>query len=100
MAPYGRVVLCGSISAYDTAELPPGPANLRLATPNRLSLRGFIFFDHMERVMEGQEALMQWIASGDLVVAEDIQEGLENAPKTLMRLFEGKNLGKQLLKIR
>jgi hypothetical protein len=30
---------------------------------------------------------------------EDIQEGFTNAPKTLLRLFEGKNFGKQLLKI-
>ncbi len=30
---------------------------------------------------------------------EAIQEGLENAPATLLRLFEGKNRGKQLLKI-
>ena len=100
MAPYGRVVLCGSISAYDTSELPPGPATLRYATPKRLTLRGFIFFDHVERMLEGQQALMQWAASGELVIAEDIQEGLENAPTALMRLFEGKNLGKQLLKLR
>ena len=25
--------------------------------------------------------------------------GLENAPKTLLRLFEGRNLGKQILEI-
>jgi len=30
---------------------------------------------------------------------EDIQEGIENAPDTLVRLFTGQNFGKQLLKI-
>ena len=99
MAPYGRVVLCGSVSAYDTAELPPGPANLRFATPNRITLRGFIFYDHMERALEGQQALMEWTASGELIVAESIQEGLENAPAALSGLFEGQNIGKQLLKL-
>ena len=29
----------------------------------------------------------------------DVQEGLENAPRTLRRLFAGENQGKQLLKI-
>ena len=43
--------------------------------------------------------LSGWCASGDLVVEEDIQEGFENTPKTFLRLFEGKNLGKQLIKI-
>jgi NADPH-dependent curcumin reductase CurA len=29
----------------------------------------------------------------------DVQRGLENAPATLKRLFEGRNEGKQLLRI-
>ena len=29
----------------------------------------------------------------------DVQEGLENAPRTLMRLFTGENFGKQLVKL-
>jgi len=29
----------------------------------------------------------------------DVQEGLENAPATLARLFKGENRGKQLLRI-
>ena len=29
----------------------------------------------------------------------DLQEGFENVPQTLIRLFTGQNLGKQLLKI-
>lgn len=99
MALFGQVVLCGSISAYDKAQIPPGPANLRWAPPKRLTLRGFIFFDHLERMMEGQQALMRWAAAGELVMAEDVQQGLENAPATLMRLFEGRNLGKQVLKV-
>ena len=40
-----------------------------------------------------------WIASGTLTFQEDVQEGFENAPRTFLRLFEGKNVGKQLLKI-
>ena len=43
--------------------------------------------------------LSGWIASGELKHGEDIQEGIENTPKTFLRLFEGKNVGKQLLKI-
>jgi NADPH-dependent curcumin reductase CurA len=42
---------------------------------------------------------MGWIQSGELVYKEDLQEGFENIPDTLNRLFTGKNLGKQILKI-
>ena len=43
--------------------------------------------------------LGNWIQGGQLKHAEDVQEGFDNAPATFLRLFEGKNLGKQLLKI-
>ena len=36
---------------------------------------------------------------GKLIYREDIAEGLENAPSTLLRIFSGKNRGKQLLKL-
>ena len=43
--------------------------------------------------------LSGWIASGEPKHGQDIQEGIENTPKTFLRLFEGKNVGKQLFKI-
>ena len=100
MAPHGRVALCGSVSGYNEAEPPPGPPNLAWATSKSLTLRGSMFYEYMDRVMEGVDALAQWVAAGEIAIAEDVQEGLENAPKTMRRLFEGKNLGKQILKIR
>jgi NADPH-dependent curcumin reductase len=39
------------------------------------------------------------VADGRIRVAEDIVAGFEHAPATLRRLFEGGNLGKQLLKV-
>ena len=49
--------------------------------------------------MEAIEELMAWVAAGDLIYQVDVQEGFENIPATLQRLYTGKNLGKQLLKI-
>jgi NADPH-dependent curcumin reductase CurA len=43
--------------------------------------------------------LLGWIAAGDLKYQIDMQEGFDNIPDTLQRLFTGQNLGKQLLKI-
>ena len=58
-----------------------------------------MYFDHIDTIAKGIEDLAQWIGEEQITVVEDIQSGLENAPKTLRRLFEGKNLGKQILKI-
>ena len=99
MANFGRVVLCGGISAYNEEELPPGPANYMQIVIRRLTVKGFILIDHFAQAGEAIGALLGWIGSGELVHAEDIQEGFENTPKTFFRLFEGQNLGKQLLKI-
>ncbi len=99
MAQNGRIVLCGGISSYNEAELPPGPKNYMQLVIRRCSMEGFIVIDYMARAGEAIADLMAWIDKGQLKHAEDIQEGIENTPKTFLRLFEGKNQGKQLLKI-
>jgi hypothetical protein len=43
--------------------------------------------------------LSGWLRDGKLKDRVDVVEGFENAPAALGRLFEGKNLGKQLVKI-
>ena len=99
LAQRARVVLCGGISAYNEATPPPGPRNIMNLVITRSRMEGFIVIDYLPRFAEGAGQLGKWVVEGKLAHAEDIQHGLENAPKTFLRLFEGKNLGKQLLKV-
>jgi len=94
-----RIVLCGAISRYNDAVPPPGPSNYFNLTPKRARMEGFIILDYGPRFPEAIEALGRWQREGRLVQKEDVAVGLENAPRTLMRLFTGENFGKQLLKI-
>jgi NADPH-dependent curcumin reductase CurA len=94
-----RIVLCGAISRYNDAVPPPGPANYFNLVPRRARMEGFIILDYAPRYPEAYEALGRWQREGKLVQKEDVAHGLENAPRTLMRLFTGENFGKQLLKI-
>ena len=94
-----RVVLCGGIASYNATEPQPGPSNLLNLILMRARMEGFIVLDYVDRFAEGAEALAGWLRSGELVHSEDVQEGFENIPATLNRLFTGRNLGKQLLKI-
>ncbi len=96
---HARVVLCGGISSYNATEPQPGPKNLLNLIIMRARMEGFIVIDYMDRNHIAVPELLGWIQSGDLVCREDIQEGFENIPDTLTRLFTGKNIGKQLLKI-
>ena len=99
MAQFGRIVLCGGISSYNEETLPPGPRNYMQIVVRRLTVRGFILIDHLKDAASAITEMSGWLAEGRMAHAEDIQEGFENTPKTFLRLFEGKNLGKQLLKV-
>jgi NADPH-dependent curcumin reductase len=95
----GRVVLCGAIADYNRSELGPGPRNYLNLLLQRGRMEGFIILDFLERAGEAVAELSQWVEAGEIKVQVDIQEGLENAPRTLRRLFTGANRGKQLLRI-
>jgi NADPH-dependent curcumin reductase CurA len=95
-----RIVLCGAVSRYnDATPGGPGPSNYFNLTLRRGRMEGFIILDFAARFPEATDALTGWLGLGLLNQKEDVAVGLENAPKTLARLFTGENFGKQLLKI-
>ena len=95
----GRVVLFGAISQYNATEPPPGPAHYLSLLVNRGRMQGFIVFDYQKRYAEGVEKLGGWLAEGKLRYREEIVDGLENAPRALLRLFDGNKNGKLLVRI-
>ncbi|MEM8560799.1 MAG: NADP-dependent oxidoreductase [Pseudomonadota bacterium] len=99
MADFGRIVLCGAISGYNDTAPAPGPNNLMILVTRRIRMQGFIVLDFLTRAEEAYAQLAQWVSAGELVWRDDIQEGFENIPATLQRLFDGRNSGKQLLKL-
>ena len=94
-----RIVICGAISRYETDNPPPGPSNYFQLVHKRATMQGILSPDYKDRFPEAQAQIQKWLESGEFNYFEDIQEGFENAPATFMRLFSGKNIGKQLLKI-
>ena len=99
IAEKGRIVLCGQIAGFNEATPTPGPNNLLLLITRRVRMEGFIMMDYIDRIDEAMNDLVNWVMAGEISYREDIQEGFENIPETLNRLFEGKNIGKQLLKL-
>jgi NADPH-dependent curcumin reductase len=94
-----RVVLCGGIAQYNATEPAPGPKNYLNLVVQRGRMEGFIILDYLPRAGEAVGALAGWVQSGKLRYKVDVQHGLENAPATLRRLFDGRNDGKQLLRV-
>ena len=98
MRTFGRIALCGLISQYNDRELRPGP-NIVPALVNRLTIRGFIISDHFDRIPDFLRDMGQWVREGKVRYTETVVDGIENAPKAFMDLFEGENLGKMLVKL-
>jgi len=94
-----RVAICGQIALANDTEQAMGPRNLRHFLVKRATLRGLLVSDWQDRYGEGLERLARWIRSFELRYREDIVEGIENAPSAFAGLMEGKNFGKQLVRI-
>ena len=99
MKTFGRIVLCGMISQYNSSSPYPGPSNLMLAITNRLKLQGFIVRDHYNTINEFHAVMSKWVGEGKIKWKETVSEGIENAPKAFLGLFKGENFGKMLVKI-
>jgi NADPH-dependent curcumin reductase CurA len=96
--PFARIPLCGLISQYNATELPPGP-NMGPVLVNRVTIRGFIVSDHVDRLPAFLADCGRWVREGRLKFREDVVEGLDNAPRAFIGLLQGKNLGKMLVKV-
>ncbi len=94
-----RVVICGAISQYNNKEAVKGPANYLSLLVNRARMEGFVVMDHAANFAAAGQEMAGWMAQGKLKSKEDIVEGLETFPETLMKLFNGENFGKLVLKV-
>jgi NADPH-dependent curcumin reductase len=96
-----RIVLCGAISQYNDfgTKQPTGPRNYFNLILHGARMEGFLVFHFAARYPEAIAEMSKWYAEGKLKNQIDLQQGLENAPKTIIRLFTGANFGKQLLKL-
>jgi NADPH-dependent curcumin reductase CurA len=100
MNTFGRIPVCGLISAYNATEAPPGPKNLRAVLTQRLRMQGLIVFDWQARIPEAVASLGKWYKEGRLVIREDVREGgLAKFGETLNLLYTGGNQGKLVLRV-
>ncbi|WP_439813775.1 NADP-dependent oxidoreductase [Zavarzinia sp. CC-PAN008] len=98
MRTFGRMVMCGMISGYNDTQARPGP-NLVQTIVRRLRIEGFVVGDHAHRMQEFLDRAIPLLKAGRLHYLEDVVDGLEAAPAALIGLLEGRNFGKQVVKV-
>lgn len=94
-----RIPLCGYISEYASSERGPGVHNLPALISKRAKIEGFLVLDFVHRSREALQDLGKWVMDGRLQYRMDIEQGFENLPVAINKLFDGKNSGKLLVQV-
>nr|WP_244862601.1 NADP-dependent oxidoreductase [Paenibacillus sp. J22TS3] len=96
---HARIPLCGAISSYNNPEGDIGPRIQTKLIKTRSLIQGFVLSDYSDRMGEGMQELGQWVAQGRLKYEETVIEGFDQVPQAFLKLFQGSNLGKMLVKV-
>ncbi|MFT4520707.1 MAG: NADPH-dependent curcumin reductase CurA [Halioglobus sp.] len=95
---YARVAVCGWISTYNVADAP-GPKNLWQLVAESVTVQGFTVIDYMDRFPEGIAQLVEWVMAGDIKFREEIVDGLDEVLPAFLKLFDGSNQGKLIVRL-
>ena len=95
---FARVAVCGWISTYNVPDAP-GPTNLWQLVAQSVTIQGFVVIDYMDRFGEGIAQLAEWVMAGDIKFREEVVDGLDNILPAFLKLFDGSNQGKLLIRI-
>jgi NADPH-dependent curcumin reductase len=97
MNAFGRIAVCGMISGYNGEPQPLAHPGLILRS--RLKIQGFIVSEHMALWPKALGELGAGVATGAIKYRETVADGLAAAPGAFVGLLQGKNFGKQLVKL-
>jgi len=93
-----RVALCGLISQYNASE-PVALTNLFKLIAKSARIEGFAVLRHSDIFPTALRDLSRWIASGQLHFREQIGDGLDQAVPMFLKLFDGSNDGKLMVRL-
>ncbi len=94
-----RIIICGAISQYNNTTPVKGPANYLSLLVNRARMEGIVVFDYADRYHVGVKEMAGYLKEGRMKSREDVVEGLDTFPETLLKLFNGENFGKLVLQV-
>jgi NADPH-dependent curcumin reductase CurA len=99
MKNFGKIIICGRISQMNATSPGEGIKNMAHVLVKRLTIRGFLIFDHVNDRENFENDMKNWISNDKIKWKETVVQGIENAPQAFLDLLNGKNIGKMLVKI-
>ena len=99
MKNFGKIIICGRISQMNATSPGEGIKNMAHVLVKRLTIKGFLIFDHVNDRENFENDMKNWISNDKIKWKETVVQGIENAPQAFLDLLNGKNIGKMLVKI-
>jgi len=97
---HARIVFCGRISAQNEDDRRvPGPWNMWQILAKSARLEGFLIKEYFSDFPNTIPEMAAWVKSGQIQFREDIVDGLENTPRAYLKLFDGSNKGKLMVRV-
>ncbi|XP_063362330.1 prostaglandin reductase 1-like [Cydia amplana] len=98
---FGRVAVCGSISAYneDLLNTPKASIIQPSIVMKQLKIEGFIVARWLSRWPEAFADLIKWTKSGQLKTREHVTEGFDKIYDAFVGMLAGENTGKAVVKV-
>ena len=96
---HGRIIACGAISAYNEEKPRPGPSNLFNVVTKRLTMKGLMVLDWLDRQAEFEKEVGGYFKAGKVKHKETVVQGIDKAVGAFLGLFQGQNVGKMVVKL-
>lgn len=96
---HGRIIACGGISGYNDENPRPGPSNLFNITTKRLTVKGLMVFDWLDRQAEFENEVGGYFKAGKVKHKETVVKGIDQAVGAFLGLFRGQNVGKMVVEL-
>jgi NADPH-dependent curcumin reductase CurA len=96
---HGRIIACGGISGYNEEKPRPGPSNLFNVITKRLTMKGLIVRDWLDRQGDFEKEVGGYFRTGKLKNRETVAKGIDQAVDAFLGLFSGQNVGKMVVKL-
>ena len=99
LAQGARIAICGTAALTDWDPIPTGPRVNRQLLVARARIQGFLVLDYKARYGEAIADLAGWVRDGMLAYNEHVLDGAEAARGAIEMLYQGRNMGKLLVRV-
>jgi NADPH-dependent curcumin reductase CurA len=99
IAEKARIIICGMIAQYNSSQELPGPSNLWQLVVKSAAIKGFLIRDYVDQMDSAVVELGTWLSEGKIKNKVHIEYGFDNIPEVFLKLFDGTNNGKLMVKL-